>query len=722
MDPASAAAAASAAGSSTAANAASASSEAEEGEIDSGEGGADGPGAKHSEDGEAAPAADDPVYATKEEARAAFRALLADKRVTARMKNFATDVQPLICDDVRYRALRTLPERKKVWLGYIEDLVRQEHDARVAREKATLSAFEQLLVETVEIDAKSRYRTSLPLLEHDDRFRALHALYLTERLSAGSTDARANNEAVHQKLEHVFYKHVDALLEKAKLAAAARRLAQAEAFKQLLREHTDLSAMEDGAPEKDASSGAGADEKDEGELEEEEGALPSSSAPRPSVPRWITAETSWRQLRKHALLTADPRWKEGPSEAEAFELYEEWMQRLDKVAREKAQKEKEQRRAQEKALRKDFRALLAELASTARLHARSRWKDVLPLVSSDTRYTTLLSLYQSKEAERGDDAHSAVEAATKAQERLKDLTADFAAELADKQEPLKKTIKSTVLREIHLTVLPTHTPEQLRDHCAAAHPRWNELVAPYTSGDVLAVFADLVAKQALKESYFHSKQKAAQKALVFRMLRQLYPEQAEAAQLTVEQVDAKLSELQQPVPEEAPAAEKKQEEEEPEEGAIEEEEGELREDDPPAAPKLVPRKLPPVVAEGIAAWNLLRCPPIPPPGADPLAPPPKEEQPPYSTEEFVQEALEEFKAKAKAAAAEQPAADGEERKDANNAGARKRRRDSSRSRSPSPAKSKPRREENAAPAASAAPAPAAAAAMDDVEEGELPDE
>jgi hypothetical protein len=293
-------------------------------------------------------------------------------------------------------------------------------------------------------------------------------------------------------------------------------------------------------------------------------------------------------------------------------------------------------------------------------------------------------------------------------------------------------LKSTVLKDIHLTVLPSHTPEQLLSFCASLHPRWAELTKGLASGDLQAVCAELIAKQALKETYFHAKQKAEQVRLVGRMLRTLYPEPSQAEPLTLEVIKAQVAELQQPVP--APA-EAKEAEEEPEEGAIEE--GELPDEEAePAAPKMVPRKLPPAVSEGLAAWSLLECPPIPPPGADPTAPPPATPQPPYSTDEYIREALEAFKAQRRKEADSTGAdstAMSDERKEgsstaaaAASAGSKRRR---SRSRSASPARSKQRREEPADEKASAAPSSAAAAAsstpaaaMEDTEEGELPDE
>jgi hypothetical protein len=515
------------------------------------------------------------------------------------------------------------------------------------------------------------------------------------------------------------------------LAAAARRLAQAEAFRQLLREHTELSALEANAPEnKTNGAQATAEEKEEGEEEEGAVADPSAASARPAAPRWINSSTSWRSLKKRAELTSDPRWMEGPSEADAFELFEDWMLALDKIARDKEQAAKEARRQIEKDRRREFRQLLSELAAQARLHARSRWKEVLPLVESDARYRALLSLYETKEKD-----------ASRAMERVKDLTADFVAELAERHEPIKKMLKGTVLKDIHLTVLPTHTPEQLLSFCASLHPRWAELTKGLAQGDLQAVCAELIAKQALKETYFHAKQKAEQVRLVGRMLRTLYPEPSQAEPLTLEAIKAQVAELQQPVP--APVEAKEAEEEEPEEGAIEE--GELPDEEAePAPPKMVPRKLPPAVSEGLAAWSLLECPPIPPPGADPTAPPPATPQPPYSTDEYIREALEAFKAQrrkeADSTGADSTAMSDERKEGSSTAAAAgsKRRRSRSRSASPAAPRSKQRREEPADEKASAASSSATAAtasataataasftpaaAMEDAEEGELPDE
>ena len=599
---------------------------------------------------------DDPIYANKDEARAAFRQLLVDKGVTARMKNFANDVQPLIQHDPRYHALKTIPERKKVYLSYMEELVRSEQEQRKDKESVLLAAFQELLVETVEIDSKSRFKPSVALLESDDRYRSLHTLYLIERVAAGSTNPQINLDSVAMRLEAIFYKHVDALAQKEKLAAAARRLAQSEAFKQLLRDQTELSALEPGATETQP------EEKDEGELEEgEEGALPPAvaAAVRPRAPRWINASTSFRQLKKRPEFTADPRWLDGPSESDAFDLFEGWISKLSKIAREKEQAAREARKAEESRKRKEFRALLAEQADKANIHGRSRWKEVLPHIQDDARYTALLDAYV--QADRDHDKVAALD-------QMKELLADFVAKLAERHEPTRKVLKG-VLKDLKIILLPFHTAEALTQSCSA-HPQWATLTAAIPASEVTCVWRELVSKAAAKASYFHSRQKSDQIALVVKLLRGLYADHSsptadatellrDAEAITFEQCAAKIAELQQPVP--APSAPA----EEPEEGALED--GEMADTSASAsAPALKPRSHPAYIAQGLQAWQLLTCPPIPAPDADQTAPPATHTQA-YTTDVYTREAVDQFKLKLK---------EDIERKDKSKSGSKKRAEDS----------------------------------------------
>lgn len=580
---------------------------------------------------------DDPIYASKDEARAAFRQLLIDKGITARMKNFANDVQPLIQHDPRYHSLKTVPERKKVYLSYMEELVRAEQEQRKDKESVLLAAFQELLVETVEIDSKSRFKPSVALLESDDRYRSLHTLYLIERVAAGSTNPQVNLDSVAMRLEAIFYKHVDALAQKEKLAAAARRLAQSEAFKQLLRDQTELSALEPGATETKP------EEKDEGELEEgEEGALPPAvaAAVRPPAPRWINASTSFRQLKKRAEFTADPRWLDGPSESDAYDLFEGWVSKLSKIAREKEQAAREARKAEESRKRKEFRALLTEQAEKANIHGRSRWKEVLPHIQDDARYTALFDAYV--QADRDHDK-------TVALDQMKDLLADFVAKLAERHEPTRKVLKG-VLKDLKIVLLPFHTAEALTQSCSA-HQQWEQLTGAIPASEVTCVWRELVSKAAAKASYFHSRQKSDQIAVVVKMLRGLYADNSsstadasellrDAAAITFEQCAAKVAELQQPVPASSAPAE------EPEEGALED--GEMADvsASASAATALKPRSHPAYVADGLQAWQLLTQPPIPAPDADQSAPPSASTQA-YTTDEYTREAVDAFKLKLK---------------------------------------------------------------------------
>lgn len=110
------------------------------------------------------------VYASKEEALAAFNAMLDDMAVSSTMK--FKDVQDMCSrDDGRWNALRSVGERKQALAEYQTKKMKIEKEEKKVQTRKARDAFFQLLAERVEIDARSRWRECSQLLMEDRRFK-----------------------------------------------------------------------------------------------------------------------------------------------------------------------------------------------------------------------------------------------------------------------------------------------------------------------------------------------------------------------------------------------------------------------------------------------------------------------------------------------------------------------------------------------------------------------
>lgn len=112
-----------------------------------------------------------PQYATKEEAIKAFKKLLADNNVQSDW-DWPKTMKKII-NDVRYKALKTVEERKAIFEEYIEQRRKQEEEERRQREKRLKDDFMLLLSECKQITSRSSYRKIVPLIENDHRFQAI---------------------------------------------------------------------------------------------------------------------------------------------------------------------------------------------------------------------------------------------------------------------------------------------------------------------------------------------------------------------------------------------------------------------------------------------------------------------------------------------------------------------------------------------------------------------
>eukprot|EP00497_Spongosphaera_streptacantha_P002664 TRINITY_DN3262_c0_g2_i1.p2 TRINITY_DN3262_c0_g2~~TRINITY_DN3262_c0_g2_i1.p2 ORF type:complete len:137 (-),score=29.61 TRINITY_DN3262_c0_g2_i1:78-488(-) len=104
-----------------------------------------------------------PTYQTKEEATDAFKALLAEKKISED-DHWNTTLSKIISDP-RYRALKTLSERKKVFKQYKEEIGEKILNGRYekrAKDKKLRSDFNAMLEECSEIKCGMGYHNILP--------------------------------------------------------------------------------------------------------------------------------------------------------------------------------------------------------------------------------------------------------------------------------------------------------------------------------------------------------------------------------------------------------------------------------------------------------------------------------------------------------------------------------------------------------------------------------
>lgn len=76
-------------------------------------------------------------------------------------------------NDDRYKAIKTVQERRDIFDAYVQDKKREEYEEGKIRQKKIREDFFQLLAEIKTLDGRASYRSVVPLIEHDARFVAL---------------------------------------------------------------------------------------------------------------------------------------------------------------------------------------------------------------------------------------------------------------------------------------------------------------------------------------------------------------------------------------------------------------------------------------------------------------------------------------------------------------------------------------------------------------------
>ncbi|XP_057776534.1 pre-mRNA-processing protein 40A isoform X2 [Salvia miltiorrhiza] len=115
---------------------------------------------------------DEPViYATKQEAKNAFKALLESANVEA---DWTWDqAMRVIINDKRYGALKTLGERKQAFNEYLMQRKKIEAEERRLRQRKAKEEFMKMLEESEELTSSTRWSKAVTMFEDDKRFKAV---------------------------------------------------------------------------------------------------------------------------------------------------------------------------------------------------------------------------------------------------------------------------------------------------------------------------------------------------------------------------------------------------------------------------------------------------------------------------------------------------------------------------------------------------------------------
>ncbi|KAL1813993.1 pre-mRNA-processing protein 40A [Daucus carota subsp. sativus] len=111
------------------------------------------------------------LYANKQEAKNAFKALLESANVEADW-NWEQAMRVII-NDKRYGALKTLGERKQTFNEYLMQRKKLEAEERRLRQRKAKEEFTKMLEESRELTSSMRWSKAATLFENDERFKAV---------------------------------------------------------------------------------------------------------------------------------------------------------------------------------------------------------------------------------------------------------------------------------------------------------------------------------------------------------------------------------------------------------------------------------------------------------------------------------------------------------------------------------------------------------------------
>ncbi|CAN4084814.1 unnamed protein product [Withania somnifera] len=111
------------------------------------------------------------LYATKQEAKNAFKALLESANVESDWTWEQT--MRVIINDKRYGALKTLGERKQAFNEYLMQRKKREAEERRLRQRKAKEEFTKMLEESKELTSSTRWSKAITMFEDDERFEAV---------------------------------------------------------------------------------------------------------------------------------------------------------------------------------------------------------------------------------------------------------------------------------------------------------------------------------------------------------------------------------------------------------------------------------------------------------------------------------------------------------------------------------------------------------------------
>ncbi|VFQ99047.1 unnamed protein product [Cuscuta campestris] len=160
------------------------------------------------------------VYATKQEAKNAFKALLESANVGS---DWTWDqTVRAIANDKRYGALKTHGERKQAFNEYLMQRKKLEAEEKRLRQRKAKEEFTKMLEESKELTSSTRWSKAVTMFEDDERFKAvereadreeLFKMYLVDLLkkekAKAQEDYRKNRLEYRQFLETCGFIKVD---------------------------------------------------------------------------------------------------------------------------------------------------------------------------------------------------------------------------------------------------------------------------------------------------------------------------------------------------------------------------------------------------------------------------------------------------------------------------------------------------------------------------------
>ncbi|OVA01174.1 WW domain [Macleaya cordata] len=111
------------------------------------------------------------IYANKQEAKNAFKALLESANVESDWN--WDQAMRVIINDKRYGALKTLGERKQAFNEYLGQRKKQEAEERRIKQKKAREEFAKMLEESKELTSSTRWSKAVTMFEDDERFKAV---------------------------------------------------------------------------------------------------------------------------------------------------------------------------------------------------------------------------------------------------------------------------------------------------------------------------------------------------------------------------------------------------------------------------------------------------------------------------------------------------------------------------------------------------------------------